>query len=163
MPTAKHSVSVSGDDRLQHLDWLSRLLDAAFPIPGTRYRIGLDGLLGLVPGIGDTLGTLLSSYIIFAAARLGAPKRVLLRMVGNVALEGLVGLVPILGDLFDIAWKANLRNLALLHAHTADLGQNPRSQRQVLGLITGVLLFILIGLTIASVLLLRFLYQVITG
>ena len=162
MPTAKHSVSVSGDDRLRHLDWLGRLLDTAFPIPGTRYRIGLDGLLGLVPGIGDSLGTLLSSYIIFAAARLGVPKQVLLRMVGNVALEGLVGLVPILGDLFDIAWKANIRNLALLRAHAEDLDQQPRSQRQVLGLIAGVLLLVVIGLTVASVLLLRFLYQVIT-
>jgi hypothetical protein len=163
MPIAKPPVSVPGDDRLHHLDWLGRLLDTAFPIPGTRYRIGLDGLLGLIPGIGDSLGTLLSSYIIFAAARLGAPKQVLLRMVGNVALEGLVGLVPILGDLFDIAWKANIRNLALLRAHTEDLGRHPRSQRQVVGLIAGVLLLVVIGLTAASVLLLRFLYQVVTG
>jgi hypothetical protein len=154
---------VSDDDRLLHLDRLSRLLDAAFPIPGTRYRIGLDGLLGLIPGIGDSLGTLLSSYIIFAAARSGAPKQVLLRMVGNVALEGVVGLVPILGDLFDIAWKANIRNLALLRAHAKGPDRPPRSRRQVLGLIAGLLLLVLIGLTIASVLLLRFLYRVITG
>jgi hypothetical protein len=163
MPNAKHQVSGSDDDRLRHLDWLGRLLDTAFPIPGTRYRIGLDGLLGLVPGIGDSLGTLLSSYIIFAAARLGAPKWVLLRMVGNVALEGLVGLVPILGDLFDIAWKANIRNLALLRAHTGGLGLHPRSQQRVLGLIAGVLLLVVIGLTSVSVLFLHFLYQVITG
>jgi hypothetical protein len=71
--------------------------------------------------------------------------------------------VPILGDLFDIAWKANIRNLALLRAHTKDLGQHPRSQRQILGLIAVLLLLVVIGLTIASVLLLRFLYQVITG
>jgi hypothetical protein len=149
-------------DRLRHLEWLSRLLDTAFPIPGTRYRIGLDGLLGLVPGIGDSLGTLLSSYIIFMAARLGAPKQVLLIMVGNVAIEGLVGLVPILGDIFDIAWKANIRNLALLRAHAKDLGQQPRSQRRVLGLIVGALFLVMLGLTAVSVLLLRFIYQLIT-
>jgi uncharacterized protein DUF4112 len=162
-PNVKHSVSVSGDDRLRHLHWLGRLLDTAFPIPGTRYRIGLDGLLGLVPGIGDLLGTLLSSYIILAAARLGAPKQVLLRMVGNVALEGLVGLVPILGDLFDIAWKANIRNLSLLRAHLEGPGRHPRSPRRVLGLIAGALLLVVIGLTAVSVVFLRFLYQAITG
>jgi hypothetical protein len=163
MPIAKHPVTISGDNWLHHLDWLSRLLDTAFAIPGTRYRIGLDGLFGLLPGIGDSVGAILSSYIIFVAARLGASKQVLIRMVGNVALESLIGLIPILGDIFDIAWKANVRNVALLRANTMRLGRRPRSQCHILALVVVVLLLIVIGLSVVSILLLRFLYQMVTA
>jgi Domain of unknown function (DUF4112) len=104
----------SEEDRLRRLDRLSRLLDNAFAIPGTRFRIGLDGILGLIPGIGDATGAALS---IVQAARLGLPVSTLLRMVGNVALETVVGAVPIVGDIFDIVWKANIRNMALLRGH----------------------------------------------
>jgi hypothetical protein len=107
----------SEEDRLRRLDRLSRLLDNAFAIPGTRFRIGLDGILGLIPGIGDATGAALSIYLIFQAARLGLPVSTLLRMVGNVALETVVGAVPIVGDIFDIVWKANIRNMALLRGH----------------------------------------------
>jgi len=107
----------SEEDRLRRLDRLSRLLDNAFAIPGTRFRIGLDGILGLIPGIGDATGAALSIYLIVQAARLGLPVSTLLRMVGNVALETVVGAVPIVGDIFDIVWKANIRNMALLRGH----------------------------------------------
>lgn len=105
--------------QVHELERLGQVLNSAFAIPGTPFRIGLDGILGSIPGVGDTMGTALSTYIIFKAARLGVPKRVLLRMAGNVALEIMVGVVPIAGDIFDIAWKANMRNLTLLRTHLA--------------------------------------------
>lgn len=99
--------------KLERLAWL---LDSSIPIPGTRFSIGLDALIGLVPFLGDLVGVLLSSYIVGEAARLGASRSVLARMVFNVAVEGLVGLVPLAGDVFDAAWKANQRNVRLLGA-----------------------------------------------
>jgi hypothetical protein len=116
-PIDKDLTAGPEEDRLRRLDKLSRLLDNAFAIPGTRFRIGIDGILGLIPGIGDATGAALSIYLIFQAARLGLPVSTLLRMVGNVALETVVGAVPIVGDIFDIVWKANIRNMALLRGH----------------------------------------------
>ena len=103
--------------RQHRVRFLSRLLDEQFRIPGTRYRIGLDGILGLIPGVGDVAGMLLSTYILYEAIKLGVPRRVLLRMVANLGLDTLVGAVPIVGDVFDIAWKANKRNVVLLDAY----------------------------------------------
>ncbi|MGK2906933.1 MAG: DUF4112 domain-containing protein [Desulfuromonadales bacterium] len=97
--------------RLERLAWY---LDNSIPIPGLNARIGIDPLLGLLPGIGDTIGALLSSYILAAAARLGVPKTVLLKMAFNIAVEAVFGALPVLGDLFDMAWKANQRNVQLL-------------------------------------------------
>ncbi len=105
-----------------HADGLERLawwLDSAFVVPGTRFRVGLDALIGLVPGIGDLVGTALSAYIVAVAARRGLPGSVLLRMAFNVGVETIVGAVPLLGDLFDAAWKANQRNVALLRQYAA--------------------------------------------
>jgi hypothetical protein len=153
----------SPEDRLRRLDWLSRILDLAFPIPGTRFRIGLDGLLGLIPGVGDPVGAALSSYLIFEAARLGVPKLTLIRMIGNVAIESLVGIVPILGDIFDIAWKANVRNMALLRAHSGELNRRIRSPHQVVVLVVAALVVIFLILMTISMFTLRFLYQWITS
>ena len=89
-------------------------LDNAIRVPGTRFRIGFDALIGLIPGLGDLVGTLLSSYIIAVAASRGLPASVLVRTALNVAIEGVMGLVPVLGDLFDAAWKANQRNVQLM-------------------------------------------------
>ncbi len=99
--------------RLRRLAWW---LDAAFRVPGTRFRVGLDAIVGLIPVAGDAAGLALSAYILAEAARLRVPAPVLARMAANVAVETLVGLVPFLGDLFDAAWKANERNVALLDA-----------------------------------------------
>jgi hypothetical protein len=99
--------------RLHRLAWL---LDSSIPIPGTRITIGIDALIGLFPILGDVIGVMLSSYILAEAARLGAPKAVLLRMAFNVGIEGLAGAVPFAGDVFDAAWKANQRNVRLLDA-----------------------------------------------
>lgn len=102
---------------LRRVRFLSRLFDERFRLPGTNYRFGLDGIIGLVPGLGDSIGAIVSAYIIVEAARLGVPKRVLLRMVYNTGLDALVGTVPVLGDVFDVIWKANKKNVALLEEY----------------------------------------------
>lgn len=99
--------------RLSRLAWL---LDSSIPIPGTRFTIGADALLGLFPVLGDLLGVLISSYIVNEAARLGAPRTLILRMAINVGVEGVIGVIPFAGDVFDAAWKANQRNVRLLDA-----------------------------------------------
>lgn len=101
---------------LARIDKLSGWLDDAFEIPLIRQRIGIDGLIGLVPFIGDFAGVLLSSLLIGEALRLGAPRRLWLRMGANVGVDFLVGLVPLAGDIFDIAFKANRRNQKLMQA-----------------------------------------------
>jgi hypothetical protein len=105
--------------RLKRIRLLSRLLDEQFRIPGTTYRVGLDGLLGLIPGVGDAAGALLSTYILYDAIRLGAPSTVLLRMIANIGIDAVGGVIPIVGDIFDMAWKTNKKNVALLHAYVA--------------------------------------------
>jgi hypothetical protein len=91
-------------------------LDEAVPLPGGR-RIGLDGLVGLIPGIGDVLGMCASAYILVEARRLQVPNRVLAKMAGTVLVETVLGIIPVVGDLFDFVWKANSRNVALLKRH----------------------------------------------
>ena len=103
---------------LSRVRQLARLLDAAVRIPGTEVRLGFDAILGLIPGAGDVAGGILSAFIILRAARLGAPRSVLARMVMNVVIDTAVGSVPVLGDVFDVAWKSNLRNVALLERYT---------------------------------------------
>ena len=127
--------------RLERLAWL---LDSSIRVPGTRFRIGLDPLIGLVPGIGDLAAVLLSGYILKEAAALGAPPSVLARMALNVALEGVVGIIPIAGDLFDAAFKANQRNVRLLGAY---LDQPRREKRASRALLAGLLLAVLALLT----------------
>jgi hypothetical protein len=100
-------------DDLHRLRRLSHLLDSRFRLPGTNWRFGLDGIAGLIPGVGDAAGALISLYIVTEAWRLGVRKRTIVRMIGNVALDSLVGTVPLAGDLFDFLWKSNLRNLRL--------------------------------------------------
>ena len=105
--------------RLEKLAWY---MDSSIKIPGFNARLGLDGLLGLIPGAGDTIGALISSIVISEAVRMGVPKSVLLKMAFNIALDVVVGAVPVLGDLFDFVWKANQRNVVLLN----DYLENPR-------------------------------------
>ena len=100
---------------VRRVDALAHLLDNSIPVPGTGMRFGLDAVIGLVPGVGDAAGALLSSWIVLEGARLGAGITVVLRMLLNVAIEAVVGAIPFLGDLFDAGWKANVRNIRLLH------------------------------------------------
>jgi len=111
--------SLQDEARLKRIRLLSRLLDEQFRIPGTTYRVGLDGLLGLIPGVGDAAGALLSVYILYEAMRLGAPSTVLLRMIANIGIDTVGGAIPVVGDIFDMAWKTNKKNAALLHAYLA--------------------------------------------
>ncbi len=112
------------EQQLRPLRRLAGLLDSALPVPGTRWRIGLDGLIGLVPGIGDLAGAALSSYILMKAIRLGVPAGVVLRMLFNILLEMTLGAIPLIGDLFDFGFKANLRNIRLIERHI-DAAANP--------------------------------------
>ena len=96
---------------------VSQLLDNALRVPGTNIRVGLDPLVGLIPGFGDLVGGLASAYIILEAARAGAPASVLLRMLGNVGIDTALGALPVAGDVFDVAWKSNARNVRLLERH----------------------------------------------
>lgn len=123
------------DDELARLRWLAWLLDSSIEIPGTRFTIGLDALIGLIPGLGDVIGVLISGYIVKEAAKLGVPRATVARMALNVVIEGLVGIVPFAGDVFDAAWKANQRNVRLLEAHYADPRRTTRASRLFVGLV----------------------------
>lgn len=140
----------SGDQR-RRLDAIRRwatLLDAAVGIPGTRLRVGLDALVGLIPGVGDAFSGVFSALLIMQAAKLGLPKVVLLRMAANSLIDLVVGAIPILGDLFDLGWKANLRNVALLE-RAAIHGRHAASAGDYVfaaGLVTALLLLLVLPL-----------------
>jgi hypothetical protein len=106
--------NLSREQRLARLDALANLLDVAFIVPGTNVRYGIDGLIGLIPVIGDIITTAISLWLVREARALGAPWHLTMRMLGNVALDGAVGAVPLLGDAFDVMFRANVRNVKLL-------------------------------------------------
>jgi hypothetical protein len=134
-------------ERIKRLRALAWLLDSSIPLPGG-YRIGLDPIIGLLPGVGDAVGALLSAFIINEARSLGAPRSILLRMIGNAALETIVGAIPFAGDLFDAAFKANTRNLALLARYQLDpIGSRRSSRLFVFGF--SLLLAVVVALMIA--------------
>lgn len=136
---------------------LAALLDAAVRIPGTNIRFGLDPLLGLIPGIGDLVGGGLSAYVMLLAARAGAPKAVLLRMLANVGIDALVGTVPLAGDLFDVAFKANVRNLALFHRFMEAPGETRRASMGFIVLLLAAAVAIAVGAVWIAVMVLRWL------
>lgn len=105
------------------LDALATLMDGAFVIPGTNIRMGLDGLIGLVPVAGDLIASLISSYIVWEARQHGVPRWLIGRMVLNVMIDTAVGAVPVVGDAFDIMFRANLKNMALLKRHLEKKGR----------------------------------------
>ena len=109
LPTNQKTSSI-----LNQVDRLAWLLDNSIHIPIINYRIGLDALIGLIPGLGDAAGLVVSSFIVLQAIRLGAPRAILGRMVLNIVIEAVVGLIPVLGDFFDATFKSNARNVRLL-------------------------------------------------
>ena len=140
--------------RLRRIGWL---LDSSIPVPGTRFTLGIDQIVGLVPGIGDLIAGFFSLYIILEAARIGAPRGVLARMGWNVAVDTLVGEVPILGDLFDIGFKANIRNLALLDGYLQRPAEVRRASRRFAALLVLGLVLLTAGAIAFAVLLVQFL------
>ena len=120
-------LTVRGDDA--DLEFLAGMMDDAFRIPGTNIRFGLDSVIGLLPGVGDTVGGIVSSYIIWRAQRMGASNWVLLRMTGNMLFDTALGVIPFVGDIFDWKFRANRRNLELLRRHQARLTPPPQATR----------------------------------
>lgn len=112
------------DRQLRQLESLADWLDSRFRVPGTNFRFGVDAILGLLPGIGDGAAALPSLYILFSAKRLGAPKRLLVRMAMNIIFDFVIGAIPLIGDLFDVGFKANRRNIRLLKRHFDGLANN---------------------------------------
>lgn len=104
-------------ERLARVTRLARLMDAAIAIPGTRIRLGADAVLGLAPGVGDLIAKIASAYILYEAHQMGLPKHKLLRMGGNVLVDLVFGSVPVAGDVFDVFWRANMRNIKILRDH----------------------------------------------
>jgi hypothetical protein len=142
------------DPRVRQVRRLAYLLDNSIPLPGG-FRVGLDALIGLVPGIGDTAGAVLSAYVLAAAHRLGAPRSVLLRMAANVAIETVVGAVPFVGDLFDAGWKANARNVRILDAYLERPATAQRASRGFLLLLLAGLALLFVGAIAVAVLIVR--------
>lgn len=140
--------------RLEAMRRWATLLDSAFGVPGTRIRFGIDALVGLVPGLGDAFTGLFSVGLLVQAARMGVPRIVLARMAVNVLIDLAVGTVPILGDLFDVGWKANLRNVALLERFVLEGARRPSAGDY---LFIGALALVLLVAALVPVLLLALL------
>jgi hypothetical protein len=135
----------------QDLERFAHWLDSIFEIPGIRLRFGIDALLGLLPGLGDTASALASIYILQAATKFGLPRITVARMTLNIGIDLLVGALPIVGDLFDLYWKANRRNVELLRRH---FKANPMCERKLKrsdGLFVIAMIGIIVALLVASV------------
>lgn len=139
--------------RVQRVRQLAKLLDEAILIPGINKRIGLDPIIGLIPGGGDTLTMLLSAYIVVEAALLGLPAATLLKMVGNIVIDAFAGTVPVLGDLFDVVSKANIRNLKLLDAHLAEPEFRAKTDKILVIFIVVLLAIVIISFSLVAALL----------
>jgi hypothetical protein len=143
-PNAKHGSA-------KYLERLAHWLDSVFEIPGIRLRFGIDALLGLLPGVGDTASALASIYILQAATRFGVSRITIARMTVNIMVDLLVGAFPIVGDIFDVYWKANRKNVELLRRH---LTANPTIERKLKrsdGLFVAGMIVLIGAVLIASV------------
>ena len=133
------------------LDQLSRLMDGLFRIPGTGWRIGLDAIIGLIPGVGDFATSAVSLYILAAGVRYRVPKVTLLRMAANIGIDYLLGSVPIVGDIFDAAWKSNQMNVELLRERASVTPEEATHGRMSDWLFLGVIVLGLLVLLVGSV------------
>jgi hypothetical protein len=158
IPPSAPVTSFDADERLRWVERIARLMDSQFQLPGTRFRFGLDPLLGLLPIVGDLSTTVVSGALLLTMFRHGASGAVVVRMALNILIDTVVGAIPLLGNIFDFAYKSNERNVALLRRHYAE-GRHTGSGK---GLVVLLLLFItaLLGLVgWGSVLLLRWGWQ----
>lgn len=133
-PSDQRVTRIDGDvsGSLERLDQLARLLDSAVKIPGTDVRIGVDALIGLVPVFGDLASKAISAYLIMEARKLGASRWLIARMAANTTLDAVVGSVPVLGDAFDLMYRANEKNMALLRRHIERKGVAPAGRGPVI-------------------------------
>jgi hypothetical protein len=137
--------------KVEHsLEQLSRWMDGLFRVPGTQWRFGLDAIVGLVPGVGDTLTTIVSFYILAAGVRYRVPKVTLLRMGVNIAVDYVVGSIPLVGDLFDAAWKSNQMNVELLKRRATVSAAEARHGRLSDWLFVALIMFLLVALLVGS-------------
>ncbi len=133
----------SGQRGLKQLNYLAKLMDAQFRVPGTDFRFGLDGLIGLIPGAGDLSTFAVSGYMLWVMANNGASGLVLTRMTFNILIDAIVGAVPILGDLFDVAFKANMRNMRLMQQHYEEGRHNGSAWKFIVPVLIVVFLIII--------------------
>jgi len=133
------------------LDNLARYLDGLFRIPGTSWRFGLDGLIGLVPNVGDTITSFASFYILLAGVRYGVPKITLLRMALNIAIDYIVGAIPFVGDLFDFFWKSNKRNMDLIRERATGKDKGSTADYLFIFVIISILVLLLVASIAVSV------------
>ena len=137
------------DSRIRFLRSLAWWMDSAVGIPGTRFRIGMDAVIGLIPGIGDVTGLVVGSMVLAEAVHRGAPPSVLVRMLWNLGRDAVVGTIPVVGDIHDVVFRANQRNMALLEEHCRDpRGTGAASARWMAAVGLG-----LVGLTATSIVL----------
>lgn len=152
--------------RARRVRAVARLLDNAIAIPGTRWRFGFDAIVGVIPVVGDMVGGALSAYIILEAARAEAPRLTLVKMLMNVGIDTLVGSVPAFGDVFDAAWKANVKNVALLERHLAVIATPAPEKRGVTGstalALSAIVLIVAAGLVLGTMIA-RLLWRLATG
>jgi len=139
--------SVTIDESLERLAWL---MDDLIRVPGLGWRFGLDALVGLIPGFGDTATSVASFYILASAVRYRVPKITLLRMGLNIGIDYLVGSLPLVGDLFDAWWKSNQKNIALLRKRAMVSAKDARSAKLSDWLFVGLIIFLLAGLALAA-------------
>lgn len=135
---------------LQRLDRYARLNDSQFRIPFTPFRIGVDAIIGLVPVLGETIGLILSLYLVFEAFKLNVSSKLKLRMIANVLLDWLIGLVPVFGDIADIAFKANIRNMKLLRDYVEQEQQSRNALPAPSTSKKTVLIFLLLSLVLIA-------------
>jgi hypothetical protein len=154
--------TVRSRDPLGSARALARLLDTAIRIPGTSIRFGLDPLIGLVPGLGDVAGAVMSGYIVLVGARLGAPKSIIVRMLLNIGIDTFVGSLPVLGDLFDAAFKSNVRNISLLETFVDRPRETTAVSRAVVAGTVVALLLLATASVAIGVFAIRALYHLIT-
>ena len=145
----------------QSLEQLSRWMDGLFRIPGTGWRFGLDALVGLIPGVGDTVTALTSFYILAAGVRYRVPKVTLLRMGLNIGLDYVFGSIPVVGDLFDVAWKSNQKNVELLRQRATVSAAEAKQGRLSDWIFVGVIILFLLALLVASIALSLYLLSLI--
>ena len=146
---------IFGDDvpsRIRRVRVLAKLLDNSISIPGTRFKFGFDAIIGLIPGVGDVLGAILSGYIVLEAARAEVPPITIARMLVNIGIDTLLGTIPAAGDVFDALWKSNLMNVALLEQHlgapNAALREKRGSIRTIILAVVVLLLILVAGLAL---------------